>query len=143
MGHNLYRFDFFFVVKDIQLCVWRTKQLNLGGTNLTNVQYADIGNQVKFIDTIKSYQQSLSSLVENASEIEKTNVRASRLKFIEKNETCSAIFNSLPDNDKNWILGYLCGVGKSIRKNLKPIRTSNQFQKMIFFKDLILQFVKE
>ena len=84
MGHNLYRLDFFFVVKDIQLCVWRTKQLNIGGTNLTNVQCADIGNQVKFIDTIKSYQQSLSSLVENASEIEKTNVRASRLKFIEK-----------------------------------------------------------
>ena len=107
------------------------------------MQCADIGNQVKFIDTIKSYQQSLSSLVENASEIEKTNVRASRLKFIEKNETCSAIFNSLPDNDKNWILGYLCGVGKPIRKNLKLIRTSNQFQKMIFFKDLILQFVKE
>ena len=36
-----------------------------------NVQYANIGNQVKFIDTMKYYQQSLSSLAKNASELEK------------------------------------------------------------------------
>ena len=52
-AHNLFSFDFFFVVKGIQLCVWRTKQLNVSGTNLTNVQYVNIGNQVKFIDTVK------------------------------------------------------------------------------------------
>ena len=50
--HNLFSFDFFFL-KGIRLCVWRTKSLNICGTNLTNVQYANIGNQVKFIDTIK------------------------------------------------------------------------------------------
>ena len=37
----------------------RTKQLNIGGTNLTNVQYENIGSKVKFIDTIKYYSQSL------------------------------------------------------------------------------------
>ena len=52
--------------------------------NLTNVQYANIGKQVKYIDTIKYYQQSLSSLAKNASEIEKKDIRASCLKFIEK-----------------------------------------------------------
>ena len=36
-AHNLFSFDFFFVVKGIKLCVWRTKQLNIGGSNLTNV----------------------------------------------------------------------------------------------------------
>ena len=56
-AHNLLSFDFFFVVEGIKLCVWRTKQLNTGGTNLTNMQYHNIGNQVKFIDTIKYYQQ--------------------------------------------------------------------------------------
>ena len=35
--HNLFSFDFFFVVKGIRLCVWRKKQLNIGATNLTNV----------------------------------------------------------------------------------------------------------
>ena len=29
-AHNFFSFDFFFVVKDIRLCVWRTKQLNIG-----------------------------------------------------------------------------------------------------------------
>ena len=29
------------------------------------------------------------------------------------NETYSATFNSLPNNDKNWILDYLCG-GKGV-----------------------------
>ena len=81
--------------------------------NLTNVQYANIGNQVKFIDTIKYYQQSLLSFAQNASEIKKKNIRTLCLKFIEKNETYSAIFNSLPDNDKNWILDYLRG-GKGV-----------------------------
>ena len=41
-AHNFFSFDFFFVVKDIRLCVWRTKQLNIGGSNLTNVQYAKL-----------------------------------------------------------------------------------------------------
>ena len=90
--------------------VWRTKQSNIGRMNLTNVQYANIGNQVKFIDTMKYHQQCLSSLAKNASEIEKKNIRASCLKFIEKkNETYSATFNSLHNNDKNWILDCLCG----------------------------------
>ena len=42
-AHNLFSFDFFFVLKGTRLCVWRTKQLNIGSTNLTNGQYANIG----------------------------------------------------------------------------------------------------
>ena len=53
--------------------MWRTKQFNIGGKNLTNVPYANIGNQVKFIDTIKYYQQSLSALTKNVNEMEKKN----------------------------------------------------------------------
>ena len=70
-AHNLFSFDFFFVVKSIRLCVWQTKQLNIGGSNLPNVLYANIGSQVKFIDTIKHYQQPLSSLAKSADENEK------------------------------------------------------------------------
>ena len=51
--HNLFSLYFLFVVKGIRICVGRTKKLNIGGTNLTNVQYPNIGSQVKFIDTIK------------------------------------------------------------------------------------------
>ena len=52
-------------------------------------------------------------MVKSASEIEKKNIRVSSQEFIEKNETYSAIFNSVPNNDKNWILNYMCG-GKGV-----------------------------
>ena len=75
--HNLFSFDCFFVVKGIRFYVWRTKQLNIGGTNLTNVQYANMGDQFKFIETIKYYEQSLTSLALGATEFAKANIRQS------------------------------------------------------------------
>ena len=58
---------------------------------------------------MKYYQQSLSSLAKNVSELEKKNVRSSCLKFIQNNETYSGPFNSLVDVEKNWVLDYLRG----------------------------------
>ena len=82
---NLFSFNFFFVVKGIRLCVWRTKQLNIDDKDLTNVQYANMGDQVKFVETIKYYQQSLTSLALSATEFEKANIRQFCWKFLEKN----------------------------------------------------------
>ena len=122
-AHNFFSFDFFVFVKGIRLCVWLTKQLNLGGNNLTNVQYANIGSQIKFTDTIKYYQQSLSSLAKSANENKKTNIRNSCQRFIETNPTYSSIFNSLSDESKKWILDYLCsGTGVIPYKKMKCAR---------------------
>ena len=136
--HTIYlALIFVVVVKGITLFVWRTKQSNIGRMNLTNVQYANIGNQVKFIDTMKYHQQCLSSLAKNASEIEKKNIRASCLKFIEKNKTYSAICNSLPNNDENLILDCLCG-GKEVIAYEK-IKTDQDLESVpendFFFRD--------
>ena len=90
-AQNLFSFDFFFV-KGIMLCVWRKKQLNTGGNNSTNVQYANISSQVKFINTIKYSQQPLSFLAKNTNEIEKTNIRRACKKFIEENPTYTPVF---------------------------------------------------
>ena len=106
---NLFSFDFFFVAKSIRLCVWLTKQLNIGGTNLTNIQYVNTGSQVKFIDTIKYYNQSLLPLAKSTDGNEKTNIRKSCQKFIETNPTYSAAFNFILDENKEWILDYLSG----------------------------------
>ena len=76
--------------------------MNIGGANSTNVQYANIGSQVKFTDTIKYYNRS-------ADENEKTNIRKSSQKFIETNPIYSAAFNSLSDENKERILDYLSG----------------------------------
>ena len=108
-AHNLFSFDLLFVVKGIKLSVSHRKQLNIGGTNLTNVQYANISSQVKFIDTIKCYNQSLSSLAKSADENEKTNIRKTCKKCIETNSTYSTVFSSLSDENKEWILNYLSG----------------------------------
>ena len=111
--HSTYFLLIFFVVEGIRLCAWRAKQLNIGGSNLTNVQYANIGSQVRFVDTVKYYQQPLSSLAKSADENEKGNIRASCKKFIQNHSTYSASFFALSDDDKEWILGYLCG-GKGV-----------------------------
>ena len=46
-------------------------------------------------------------------ETEKANIRRACKKFIEENPTYSPVFFSLSDENKNWILDYLCG-GKRV-----------------------------
>ena len=47
---------FFFFLKGLKQGVWRTRNFSIGGTNLTNVNFANIIDQIKFIDTLKYYQ---------------------------------------------------------------------------------------
>ena len=51
--HNLFRFEFFFLIKRLRASVWKTKDIIIGGKNPTDISFAYIGNQVQFIDTIK------------------------------------------------------------------------------------------
>ena len=44
----------FFLLKGIRLSVWRTTDINIGGNNMTDTNYARIDN-FKFIDSIKYY----------------------------------------------------------------------------------------
>ena len=69
IGHNFLGFDIFYMVKGFRASVWGTKNLKMGGTNLTNVNYAAIGGQVKIIDTLKYYQTSLSALTSTANSL--------------------------------------------------------------------------
>ena len=63
-----------FFVKRIRLSVWETKDINMGGTNLTNINYSTIGN-VNFIDTMKYYLTSLGKLASTMTEKEKNNAK--------------------------------------------------------------------
>ena len=56
------------MVKGFRSSVWGTNDLNMGGTNLTNANFASVGEQVKIIDTLKYYQTSLSALTNTADE---------------------------------------------------------------------------
>ena len=101
IAHNLFSFDFFFVVKGIRLCVWRTKNIVIGSSNLTNVQYVNIGAQVKFIDTIKYYLQSLASYAANVDDSEKQNIRSSCRKLFLRRPNYAQSFANLLDEERN------------------------------------------
>ena len=55
--HNLFGFDMFFFIKGYQATAWGTKDLNIGGRNLTHINYGNIDGEVKFIDTMEHYQK--------------------------------------------------------------------------------------
>ena len=63
IAHNLFRFDF-----------WRTRDVSRGAKSPTSISFANIGNEVAFIDTIKYFQQSLAFLAKAMTEEEKETV---------------------------------------------------------------------
>ena len=71
VAHNLFRFDFFFLLKGLRSGVWRTRDITIGGKNHTNISFASIGNQIQFLDTIKYFHQSLSGLASSLTDKER------------------------------------------------------------------------
>ena len=71
IAHDLFGFDLFFFLKGIRLSVWKTTNLSIGGSNLSQIYYANISEQLKLIDTMKYYQQSLEKLAESMTDKEK------------------------------------------------------------------------
>ena len=86
--HNLFRFDFFFLLKDSRAGVSRTRDISIGSNNPTNINFANISNQVMFLDTIKYFQQSLGALASNLTE-----------KLIRKDENLAKKFNLCSKED--------------------------------------------
>ena len=73
----------------------------------------------------------------------KKNIRNSCLKFIQNNETYSGPFNSLADDEKKWVLHYLCGVKGVIpyekmksREDLDAAPKDDFFSKTEFYSSL-------
>ena len=69
--HSFFVFDILFLIKGIRLSVWRTKDISIGVTGLTNINFANISSQVKFIDTMKYFLTSLGQLASTLDEVEK------------------------------------------------------------------------
>ena len=109
-AHNLFKFDFFFVIKGLRLCVWKTNDLNIGGKGLRNISYVNISDQVKFIDTMKFYQESLHEIGTSMESIEQENIKKSLINFLESNRKFKFKYASLDFEDKKWVIEYLSGV---------------------------------
>ena len=106
-AHNQFRFDFFLLLKGLQPTVWKTQEINIGGRNPSNVNFAIIRNQVKFIDTVKYFQQSLSNLAKSMTDEERKNIRNTCRSFI----IDKLIYMS--EEDEKFVLDYLCS-GKGV-----------------------------
>ena len=82
VAHNLFRFDFFFLLEGLRSGVWRTRDVSIGGKNPTDINFAIIGNQVQLLDTIKYFQQSLSGLASSLIDKEKEAIFRKCEKFL-------------------------------------------------------------
>ena len=72
--HNLFGFEMFFLINEIRIWVWGTKDVYIGGTGSTNISFASIDTQVKFIDTMKYFLTSLGQLASTLHKVEKMRV---------------------------------------------------------------------
>ena len=103
IAHNFFKFDFYFFLKNIRLSVWRTKDVNIGGKNLTDINFASIDN-FKFIDTLKYYQTSLSQLSETANEKEKEKIQKLTIQFLTTHDYFSIVWKNLTYEQRKTIV---------------------------------------
>ena len=55
IAYNIFGSNIFFLIKGIRLSVWATKYVNIDWNGLTNINFASMGTQVEFIDSIKLF----------------------------------------------------------------------------------------
>ena len=59
IAHNFFGFDLFYFMKTYIASAWCSKEVNIGGTNLTHANYGNISNEIKLIGSLKFYQRNL------------------------------------------------------------------------------------
>ena len=111
-AHNFFNFDMTFLLKAIRLSAWRTKDINIGGKNLTDLNYASI-DKFKFIDTMKYYQTSLGKLSETLTEKEKENIAKLTIQFLLNHNYFSTVWKELTNNQRNKIIEIIVS-GKGV-----------------------------
>ena len=94
VAHNLFWFDFFFLLKGLRSGVWRTRDITIGGKNPTSISFASIGNQIQFINTIIYFQHSLSGLASSLTDKEREAIYREREKFLLSDSVLSKRFLS-------------------------------------------------
>ena len=97
IAQNLFGFDMFYFIKGYRASALGSKDLNFGGNNLTNINSGNIGNEIKFIDTLKYYQKSLGELASTLTENENKSVKTSVLQFLNQHHYFGEISKFLSD----------------------------------------------
>ena len=98
----------FFRLKGLQATAWNTKDINIAGTNLTNINFAKISGETKFIDTLKYYQKSSA---------EKLAVKKVPEQFIRSHDYFSEVWKYLGPLQKEKILDIIADGEKIVDAN--------------------------
>ena len=94
IAHNFFNFDMIFLLRTVRLSVWRTKDIHIGGKNLTDLNYASI-DKFKFLDTMKYYQSSLGKLSETLTKKEKDNIMKLTVQFLVNHDYFSIVWDQM------------------------------------------------
>ena len=94
----------FFLLKGIRLLMWGMKDINIGGGGLGNINFASLGSQLKFIDTMKYYLSSLGSLPSTLNDVEKMHVEKLTLQFLNQHDYFSQTRPLLDFSQKRKVL---------------------------------------
>ena len=116
----------FFFIKGYHASAQGTKDLNFVGTNLTYINYGNIAEETKLIDTLKYYQNILSELAATLSEDEKNSVKHLTKQFFNQHSYFSEVQKYLDDSQKNKILVTIAE-GKGIIPYEKIVNMNSMF----------------
>ena len=108
IAHNLFGFDFWFFMKGFSTTSWCSKELSAGGTNLTNINFANLRGEVKFIDSLKYYQRSLAELTSSMDLKEIEKAKTVMNSFLKNHHYFSTIWAFLPPTKQAEILKITC-----------------------------------
>lgn len=79
--HNFLKFDMYYLLKEIRLSVWNTKNIKIRGNGLTDINLQNISTQIKFVDTVKYYLVGLGQLSSILDKTEKKLLKKQPLNF--------------------------------------------------------------
>ena len=93
-------FDLYYSIKGYIRSAWCSKQLNIGGNNLTQINFSNITGEIKFIDSLKYYQKSLSELASTVSDEERAAIRKLTEQFFNQHYYFSRVWPYLNSKKK-------------------------------------------
>ena len=106
IAHNLFGFDLYYIIKGYIASAWCSKELNIGGTSLTQINFSNITGEIKFIDSLKYYQNSLAELASTLSDEEKISVKKLTEQFFNQHHYFCKLwtYSNCKNKEKFWRL---------------------------------------
>ena len=110
---NLFVFHLYYFIKGYIASTWCSKELNFGGTNLTQINFSNITGEIKFTDSLNYYQKSLGQLASTLSDEEKISVKKLTKQFFNQHDYFCKVWPYLNSKKKEQVL-EIASEGKSV-----------------------------